>query len=761
VPSARPKNIPKKRPRDEPQLPSRPDTPRILSNALLDVCFWQLQARERFPDRVSTERPAPAPYQGWRNRPERPPRFQPLATWAELAPRLRRVLSDYREARAIDLDRTVQRLSRGRILEGFPRERRRRWGPTLLLIEDDSRRLIPYRADKRLIRAAVRRLLPAHAVSRAVIDDGLDRPLPLYGDPGGWLPPPGTLVLALGDLGCLAVHGARLRERWLEIGRDLRDAGCYPLVLFPAPAARCPPELADVWRLIPWERPRLAEDGRTPAERADRLLRLVAPASRIEPGLLRAARLLLPPEQADAGTEADVWQHRALISDSAAGATMDPKEARALRRAFAREEPLALRRPLIRLIKTWRGDLPAEIWFDELLNADREALQSDPDRPADPFGRGDLEADLDDARSYMAAFCDENPSASAPSMPASDRAWVARLEARSTEHLWKDPVVGARLAELAIELTRNEATSDLPPGIGPGDIDAHDRPERRSHIVQTGPTLQVVSSLSATDTAWSLLADISSPNRLIEIRSLDEEQDANAFWEAGRPPSWAADWGRDEHGAWVELSVKSKGDEPVVQRMRWIEPGSFQMGSPGSESERYEDEGPRHEVRIEEGFWLFDTACTQAFWEAVMGENPSRFEGPRRPVEQVSWNDAQRFIATLNERVPGLGLGLPSEAQWEYACRAGTDTALYTGPIDILGQNNAPALDPIAWYAGNSGVGFELEYGYDSSGWPELQYPNPKSGTHPVGKKRPNPQGLYDMIGNVIRAVVRNVPGSF
>jgi formylglycine-generating enzyme required for sulfatase activity len=166
------------------------------------------------------------------------------------------------------------------------------------------------------------------------------------------------------------------------------------------------------------------------------------------------------------------------------------------------------------------------------------------------------------------------------------------------------------------------------------------------------------------------------------------------------------------------------------------------MGSPENEPGRYKEEGPRHRVTLTRGFWLFDTPCTQGLWETVMGNNPSHFKSPTRPVEQVSWEEVQDFLGKINAEIPGLDLVLPSEAQWEYACRAGTETAIYTGEITILGENNGPALDPIAWYSGNSGVDFDLKNGYDRSSWSEKQYPHTKAGTRPVGLKKPNPWGL-------------------
>jgi formylglycine-generating enzyme required for sulfatase activity len=124
---------------------------------------------------------------------------------------------------------------------------------------------------------------------------------------------------------------------------------------------------------------------------------------------------------------------------------------------------------------------------------------------------------------------------------------------------------------------------------------------------------------------------------------------------------------------------------------------------------------------------MFETPCTQALWMAVMdGNNPSHFQGADRPVEQVSHRDVLRFIQRLNRMKRGLGMTLPSEAQWEYACRAGTDDATYAGPALIKGKDNAGILNEIAWWGGNSG-----------------------SETHAVGQKQPNSWGLHDMLGNV------------
>lgn len=147
--------------------------------------------------------------------------------------------------------------------------------------------------------------------------------------------------------------------------------------------------------------------------------------------------------------------------------------------------------------------------------------------------------------------------------------------------------------------------------------------------------------------------------------------------------------------------------------------GSFMMGADKNFEDASDNEGPVHTVKISKPFYLGKYEVTQEQWVAVMGSNPSKFKGRPFPVEQVSWNDSKRFIQKLNTMEGGNKYRLPTEAEWEYACRAGTITKFSFG--DDEGQ-----LESYAWFRGNSG-----------------------ERTHPVGQLQPNPWGLYDMYGNV------------
>jgi formylglycine-generating enzyme required for sulfatase activity len=163
----------------------------------------------------------------------------------------------------------------------------------------------------------------------------------------------------------------------------------------------------------------------------------------------------------------------------------------------------------------------------------------------------------------------------------------------------------------------------------------------------------------------------------------------------------------------------------VSLEMVKIPGGRFLMGSPETEAERDQDEGPQHYVNVPE-FLMGKYTVTQAQWQAVMGNNPSQFKGKNRPVENVSWNDATKFCQKLSKKT-GRDYRLPSEAEWEYACRAGTTTPFY------FGETITPEL---VNYNGNE------TYGNVPKG-------KRRGETTDVGIFPPNSFGLYDMHGNV------------
>ncbi|MCC4768093.1 SUMF1/EgtB/PvdO family nonheme iron enzyme [Methanosarcina sp. DH1] len=150
-----------------------------------------------------------------------------------------------------------------------------------------------------------------------------------------------------------------------------------------------------------------------------------------------------------------------------------------------------------------------------------------------------------------------------------------------------------------------------------------------------------------------------------------------------------------------------------------IPAGEFEMGSPLEEKDRSDSESPIHKVKINNSFYLGKSAVTQKQWKKIMGNNPSYCKGEDHPVEMISWNEAQEFVIKLNEMEGTDKYRLPSEAEWEYACRAGTQTRCFFG-------EDESKLDEYVWHAGNSG-----------------------DKTHVIGCKKPNPWGLYDINGNV------------
>jgi formylglycine-generating enzyme required for sulfatase activity len=176
-------------------------------------------------------------------------------------------------------------------------------------------------------------------------------------------------------------------------------------------------------------------------------------------------------------------------------------------------------------------------------------------------------------------------------------------------------------------------------------------------------------------------------------------------------------------GAYSVQAAEKTYTNSIGMEFILIPAGSFTMGADKNFEAADDDETPQHRVSISKPFYLGKYEVTQAQWTAVMGSNPSNFKDRSNPVEHVSWDDVQVFIRRLNQQEGHNRYRLPTEAEWEYAARAGSTGAYSFG-------DDADSLGRYGWYGGNSG-----------------------GKTHPVGQKEPNAWGLYDMHGNVFEWV--------
>ncbi|MBE9075580.1 formylglycine-generating enzyme family protein, partial [Microcystis sp. LEGE 08355] len=219
-----------------------------------------------------------------------------------------------------------------------------------------------------------------------------------------------------------------------------------------------------------------------------------------------------------------------------------------------------------------------------------------------------------------------------------------------------------------------------------------------------------------------------------------------------KTPSSPSDWMIPSKSAQPETALGNKTSftenlpNRVTMEMVSLPAGQFLMGSADSDSDARDWEKPPHQVKVN-SFAIGKYPVTQAQYEAVMGTNPSKFQNnPQNPVEKVSWNDAQAFCQKLSQ-ITGKTYRLPTEAEWEYACRAGTTTRYYFG-------DDASKLGDYGWYGNNSGkqvidaARIWQEVGMDWDKYQKRLIANSNQ-THPVGQKKPNAWGLHDMIGNV------------
>ncbi len=726
------------------------------------VPFWRLERVEHHQVEEQPQRQAARPITAADLVPEagRPPARQALAPWSRLWPFLYRALSHTRAGRKPDLGQVVRRLSRAERLERLPRRRHRAWSGHAVIVVDRSPRLTQLWFDQDWLCRRLRKLAgPAIQVVRLL--DGPDGPTLGQGESSdtSWpWPEAAAPVLALSDLGLAGSEEDR--DAWSRLGRRLQRAGHRLSALVPVPPSRWTSRMSRLWHPRFWDRGRAVADKLGDEQlqgRAKRLLRLLSMAVRIEPGLLRAVRLLLPQHEADAGTEIDAWAHPAVRDCSAVALTIDPEITQGWRRELL-EEPEDLLGPLLALVKHWHRSLPREIQSEELLSASSLVPHM--------VDREELGQSSDLLVRAAATIADDHWT---EEQRGSLHDWFRRIQQRLPADLWLDPELGEPLRRAWARVHRRETTTSPPPGFSIEDMVDNLGPAAAPstwQVRQRGSTIRFEPArLGRVDgNAGSLLTTIVCGHRKLRVGAdgvnlildLDSRAEPNCHLPSGSELiiasdrqrhqlrllsrlSWATAIGRDRWGLWIEIELAG-----IHLRMRWIGPGRFVMGSPETETGRSDDE-LQHKVTLTRGYWLAETPCTQALWQAVMGNNPSEFKTPDRPVERVSWNDVHAFLGRVNAN--GVDLRLPTEAEWEYACRTGITNGTTSAHEQEIEVGSTSLSGGTSLYDRKSGIDYaEARKDYP---WLANQRHNGHPGSHPVAREGPNDWGMYDMLGNV------------
>jgi formylglycine-generating enzyme required for sulfatase activity len=740
------------------------------------LLFWRETAREETTEQAQREvadRLAKVPLvereRFIRGVPRPLPGPQPLLPRAQLGAVIRQLLGDSRRSGPLHEEALARRVADCLPLQPLPRLKRWHWPRQVQVVFDRAARLAPLLTDQRWLLREITERLGKSTVRLAVVTPGGDVTWPGPGQGRYRLPMAGGTALVLGDLG--GDCGMDLaEERWQVFGRQLRRQRVRAAALTPCPPSRLPDRTRSLWPTRYWDRRNPPKRPRSPEERehrARRLLALLAGAVRIEPGVLRAARLLLPASGADVETELDAWSHDGLVASRSMGVLTVNPDTRPELRQSAEDLPSVLCQQAEHALVQWHTTFGPAVLAEELVEAYSAGLRAN--AGMDLLGLGRL-------------LLERGPEPGGTPLGA----WLRRWEWRCSPEDWQNPVRSLLWGCQHRERDGSDFDADLPEGLARKDIAwllGQGTPNLQAVPIQRGSGLSVVDSLQLADRPSGEGAPLSRglaclrPEATLRITGVDgattyrtlelgssesvplpnkgrvalETDWATVRWEAVPPPAWAvgcrrspagllvrapmpvvefADipwpegtmaWGHDPFGVWLDLPLA----ESVLMRLRWIPPGRFHMGSPADEKGRHGDER-RHGVTIRRGFWLGETPCTQLQWEAVMGSNPSEHREAACPVETIGWGDCRAFCKTLASRMPTLDLRLPTEAEWEYACRAGSTSAFNDGSPCTEVTRRDPALDRLGWFDKNSG-----------------------NETHRVGQKAPNTWGLHDMHGNV------------
>jgi formylglycine-generating enzyme required for sulfatase activity len=687
----------------------------------------------------------------------KPEDYEPLhpqeaAPWLPLAPRARwwPALRQFTPPMLAgpDLSRLVSQFSQGRPPRRLPRVQRRGRFQSLLVLQDQRRCMRPYRQDFETLTDGLKAQRQAVTVK-------------VHGFDG--LPPTVSAgvdaVLLLSDLGlCATPDPAATAKAWVGWARALTGRGVAVQAWVPVSAQRIPAALAQAMPCVPWHehsrfRPSRGHANVQTSQRCTRqqavwmarLWPLLAMAQRIEPALLRRARLLAG-GQGQPEWEATLW---GTTGEHVAGEEVLqfwPARVAFWRQAFA-ALPAAMQRQVWHMFTAQHAHLPRSTLVVERLIWGAYAVK--------PGAHDAMCEALAQAKDWLHRMKTQEAlnSAAHPQQvqTGQDHALHAGFLHGLVQRNGADAEFTTQYAEDYASLAL--AVGRMGPGAGvdaevwlqaippvwpqaerfPWSVQLHHRPQgvfiekwiNRAQpnalaTPQASRLRPLLPQASRHSVLWQAhgqrpqLFQAAQPAGPGELHFRDAQGRHRLQLDHQRRADWQHALGCDRYGVFCEVQVKT-----MRLRFRNIPPGTYLQGSP--ENIGFGREHPQHPVTLTQGLWLAETPCTQALWQAVMGKNPSHFkdgaDAPRRPVENVSWDDVTVFLKQLQPLLPyGCEAVLPTESQWEYACRAGTQTEYWWGdePDDAHANWNEQHND-----------------------------------TTPVDRYPPNPWGLHDMHGNV------------
>lgn len=683
---------------------------------------------------------------------------RPLLTSAQLIPFLHNSLGLKQAGNKID-QRVLGRLvAKGQPIQRLPLKQVQRWSQQLQIIVDTGEHLRPYWSDFEQVVELLKQVLGSNNVTAVRLRErGYYRSKPLCIEwPSqkntewrSWTAPATEVpILILSDFGVSDKTGNE-SGLWWRFSKELISHPAPVITLSPVSSAPLNPAACQRLSISPLvdgvQLPRHALTGfklkSLSLDAINEILVMLSPLPVIDIGLLRKLR-----DQFNWGPsyiESQIWNHSDM-QRSSLGVRLKPALAKGYVKIFRRQVKKEDAEKLWNIVGQHHKNAHQGLRQLELIG---QSVTS--------------ETDNEQVRNYLKQLCASTAQSIKGS--AQHQALVMQCKtylASQPDDIWKGALEDVFYDLCAMAYESEIKAGDLPPTLG-----EHFRPDRLKWLLDDSERRETVSwsvrqigvkgeiCFEQVNTSGAIVSPVYRFDALKKMPPTLHLQDGTVrplhdglickteqltsvevrteteivHFDMMQKPDWAAALGRDQYGLYADINLVPSH----LQRFRWIPAGTFLMGSPESEPKRELwslSKETQHQVTLSKGYWLADSTVTQAQWQAITGRDPSQFKGENRPVEKISWNDAQDFIDSINSQHSSLTFKLPSEAEWEYACRAGTKTPFSYG-------------EKIT----NRQVNYNAETSYRSGGKGD-----DKVATVAVKSLAANPWGLFEMHGNVL-----------